>query len=250
MAKFKPRGSAPSSNNKCYLHTSNGGYNSCIEINGGPSVLPNCVGYAWGRWIEMLGKTPKLSRGNAEDWYGNTVDGYERGKTPRLGAIICWRQGQTWNGSDGYGHVAVVEQIKANGDIVTSESAYGGERWRMKTYKKADGYNFGSFVFQGFIYLPITFDEEPKKTTGSNKYSTGDYRVTASLLNVRTGPGTNYARKTYRQLTANAQEQIRACAGYRANGYPKGVEFTALEVKDNWARTPSGWVCLDYCVKL
>ena len=23
--------------------------------------------------------------------------------------------------------------------------------------------------------------------------------------------------------------------------------FTVYEVKDNWGRTPSGWVCLDYC---
>lgn len=253
MAKFKPRGSAPSSNNKCYLHTSNGGYNSCIEINGGPSVLPNCVGYAWGRWIEMLGKTPKLSRNNAENWYGYTADGYERGKTPRLGAVICWRKGKAGVSSDGAGHVAVVEEVKANGDIVTSESHYGGVRWRLKTYTKASGYYLGdAFTFQGFIYPPVDFDgdEEDEQPTSSSEYSTGDYRVTASLLNVRTGPGTNYARKTYKQLTANAQEQIRACAGYRANGYPKGVEFTALEVKDNWARTPSGWVCLDYCVKL
>lgn len=249
MAKYTPRTTAPSTNNKNYLHTSAGGYNRCIEIKNG-SCLPNCVGYCWGTWRSLLGKDPKLSRGNAEDWYGNTEDGYKRGKTPKLGAVICWRKGQTGKGSDGYGHVAIVEQIKENGDIVTSESAYGGERWRMKTYKKADGYNFGSYTFQGFIYLPITFDEEQKKPISSSKYSTGDYRVTASLLNVRTGPGTSYAKKTYKQLTANAQEQVRACAGYRANGYPKGVEFTALEVKGDWARTPSGWVCLDYCVKI
>ena len=245
MANYKARTTAPSTNNKNFIHTSAGGYNRCIEIKNG-SCLPNCVGYAWGRWREILGKDPKLSRGNAEDWYGNTADGYERGKTPKLGAVICWKQGKTGKGSDGYGHVAIVEEIKANGDIVTSESAYGGERWRTKTYKKANGYNFGTFVFQGFIYLPIEFDED-KSDTG---YETGDYRVTANLLNVRTGPGTNYARKNFKQYTENAQEQIRGLVGYNASGYPRGVEFTAIEVKGNWARTPSGWVCLDYCVKI
>lgn len=245
MAKYTPRTTAPSSNNKNYIHTSAGGYNRCIEIKGG-SCLPNCVGYDWGRWREILGKDPKLSRGNAEDWYGNTADGYKRGKTPKLGAVACWRKGQTGNGSDGYGHVAIVEEIKANGDIVTSESAYGGARWSRKTYTAAKGYNFGSYVFLGFIYLPIEFDEDEPGTN----YTKGNYRVTANLLNVRTGPGTNYSRKGFKQFTANAQEQIKGLAGYNASGYPRGVEFTAQEIQDNWARTPSGWVCLDYCVKL
>lgn len=89
-----------------------------------------------------------------------------------------------------------------------------------------------------------------KKPTSSSKYSKGDYIVTASLLNVRSGPGTNYTKKTFKQLTENAQKQVRALAGYKANGYPKGVEFTALETKNNWARTPSGWVCLNYCKKI
>lgn len=61
----------------------------------------------------------------------------------------------------------------------------------------------------------------------SKKYTTGNYRATSNL-NVRSGAGTRYKiKKTYQ----------------------KGTVFTALEIKDNWARTPSGWVCLDYCVK-
>jgi hypothetical protein len=258
MAKYTPRTTAPSSNNKNYLHTSAGGYNSCILIGGG-SCLPNCVGYAWGRWRELLGKNHKLSRGNAENWYLNTADGYKRGKTPKLGAVMCWRKGQVYNGNDGAGHVAVVEKIKANGDVETSESDYGGSRFKKRTYTKASGYSLGSsYTFQGFIYPPVNFEEEaPKKTTSTtsttsktSKYKTGDYIVTASLLNVRSGPGTNYAKKSFKQLTANAQKQVKALAGYKANGYPKGVEFTALEIKGDWARTPSGWVCLTYCKKI
>ena len=159
MAKYEARLTAPYKNNKNYIHTSAGGYNQCIEISGG-SCLPNCVGYAWGRWREILKANPKLSRGNAEDWFGNTADGYKRGSTPKLGAVICWRKGNTGNGSDGYGHIAVVEQIKEDGTIVTSESAYGGSRWKSKEYKAPNYYLASGYVFQGFIYLPITFGDE------------------------------------------------------------------------------------------
>ncbi len=81
-------------------------------------------------------------------------------------------------------------------------------------------------------------------------YTLGNYKVTTSVLNVRTGPSTSYSKKTYSELTSSAQTQIMKLAGYAANGYVNGIEFTALEISDNWARTPSGWVCLDYCEKL
>jgi len=62
------------------------------------------------------------------------------------------------------------------------------------------------------------------KTTA--KYSLGLYRVNANALNVRYGAGTNYKIK---------------------RTYIRGTRFDTYEIKNNWARTPSGWVCLDYC---
>ena len=85
---FKARTTAPSTSSKYWKHTSAGGVNSCLLIGKG-SVLPNCVGYAWGRFYEILGSKPKLSRRNAELWYGYTADGYKRGKKPKLGAVVC-----------------------------------------------------------------------------------------------------------------------------------------------------------------
>lgn len=84
-------------------------------------------------------------------------------------------------------------------------------------------------------------------TTTASKYKTGTYRVKAALLNVRSGPGTKYTRKRYAQLTEDARKQIKAAAGYSANGYVKGMVCTVYEVKGSWGRTPSGWICLDYC---
>ena len=95
--------------------------------------------------------------------------------------------------------------------------------------------------------------EEPKKTTVTTKktYTTGNYMVTkAEVLKVRKGAGTKYGEKTYSQLTKDARTKILKIAGYEANGYVKSLTFTVTKVQDNWGKTASGWVCLDYCTKI
>ena len=151
---FVPRTYAPNSNNKNYMHYTKSGYNYCILINNS-SVLPNCVGYAWGRWRELLNAHHLLSKGNAENWWAHR-DTYLRGSIPKLGAVACWRKGQAGNGNDGAGHVAIVEDILEDGSIITSNSAYLGSRFYLRTIKPP--FNIGStYVFQGFIYLPKLF---------------------------------------------------------------------------------------------
>ena len=51
-------------------------------------------------------------------------------------------------------------------------------------------------------------------------------------------------------MSANAQAKIKKLAGKPVDGYVKGLAFTALEVKGDWGKTPSGWVCLKYCEKI
>lgn len=80
------------------------------------------------------------------------------------------------------------------------------------------------------------------------KYTTGTYKVTCDVLNVRTGAGTSYAKKAFNMLTANAQKQIKKLNSDKsANGLVKGCVCTVSEVKNNWGKIPSGWICLDYC---
>lgn len=158
---FEPRTTAPSTTNKFYIKTTYGGYNKCIKIQNNGSVLPNCTGYAWGRFMECQSNvyTCRLSRANAELWYGNTSDGYSRGSTPKLGAVICWHS--TRSG----GHVAIVEKINDDGSILTSNSAYSGRRFYMKTLYPPN-YRMGSaYTFQGFIYNPTEFTPEPLPPT-------------------------------------------------------------------------------------
>lgn len=88
----------------------------------------------------------------------------------------------------------------------------------------------------------------PKET---KEYRVGDYKVTkALLLNVRKGPGTEFLKLSFKELSENAREKIVHLVGYEANGYVKGLTFSVFEVKKNWGRTPSGWVCLDYCEEI
>jgi uncharacterized protein YraI len=87
------------------------------------------------------------------------------------------------------------------------------------------------------------------KTTTKSGYTTGTYKTTANL-NVRTGAGTKYAKKTYKQLTTNARNQNKKLGNAYYNGYKKGVVCTVTKINDNWGYTASGWICLDYCTKI
>lgn len=82
----------------------------------------------------------------------------------------------------------------------------------------------------------------PAKSGGTVKSTgSGTYRVTASALHVRYGAGTGYSKVPYRNLTANAK------AHAYGNGCLKnGTRVTVLQTSGNWARIPSGWVCMDY----
>lgn len=154
MTVFYSRYIAPDPLDRNWIKSTMGGNNPCILIKEN-SVLPNCVGYAWGRWLELLKGPHNLSKGNAENWW-TKIDGYARGGVPKLGAIACWRKGLAGNSTDGAGHVSVVEDILPDGTIITSNSSYLGSRFYMRTITPP--YNIGStFSFQGFIYPPIDF---------------------------------------------------------------------------------------------
>lgn len=73
-----------------------------------------------------------------------------------------------------------------------------------------------------------------------NSYTTGTYKVNCSKLNVRTGPGANYRKKSLKELTKSARNQ---------GGYVRNVRCSVSKINGNWGKTPSGWICLDYCKK-
>lgn len=105
---------------------------------------------------------------------------------------------------------------------------------------------------KGWVYLVYTKDagESSSFPPARPVYSTGTYKVEADVLNVRKGPGTDYDRLPYSSLSANARSQIHNLAGYAANGYVKGMICDVSAVSGSWGRTPSGWINLDYTLKI
>lgn len=87
-------------------------------------------------------------------------------------------------------------------------------------------------------YMP---SNKKSVTTKSRNYTTGKYKVTSNL-NVRTGAGTKYARKSYKQLSANARQQNRRLGG-EYSGYRKGVVCTVTKIRSNW-RIHKKWMDL------
>ena len=111
-----------------------------------------------GRWLESQEQIKyniydKLCIGNAGSYFKHK-DEYKRGLTPKLGAVICFEK------KNKPGHVAFVEEVKDNGDILVSNSAYNGRRFFTKTLKKSKNYKYGiGYTLQGFIYNPIEFEK-------------------------------------------------------------------------------------------
>lgn len=174
---MKMRTTKPESGNKFYITTSNGGYSKCIK--GKPTdkvcnVLSNCVGYACGRFNEIIGsmRYPYLNC-NAENFIERAINTYglEIGQTPKAGAIMVWQKGSTLSGNDGAGHVAIVEKVIDANTVYTSESSYGGSAFWNSTRKNTNGrWGIGSgYTFRGFIYNP-SVKEEVTPTPSSSDY--------------------------------------------------------------------------------
>lgn len=172
------------------------------------------------------------------------------GQVIKKGSVICYEgsDGATGNHvhlSVGMGTIAYGGWLQnSNGKWVLTTS--GG------TVKPEDAFYLDKTFTEVYRSNGITFkDISTAKKSSANKakvYHAGTYVVTTDLLNVRKGPSTAYAKVPYKNFSDNAKEQIKKLNGGKAaNGYVKGVTCTVYQVKKNWGKTPSGWICLDYC---
>lgn len=136
-----------------------------FSVNRCATVIPNCVGYAVGRFNEIIngGRQGQAFRypwngngGEFYDHYKNTGE-LKVGQTPAVGAMICW------GGSAGYGHVAIVEKVNVVGgkipSIEISESGWvsGQPYFVNATLTAANGFRDGwraKYALRGFIYPP------------------------------------------------------------------------------------------------
>lgn len=118
--------------------------------------LPNCTCYAYGRYAEARNDWAALPTGNGGDWY-DAATSFQRGPTPQLGAVICFKS----ISGDYDGHVGIVEEIWADGTLVTSNSEYNGAYFALYTVTPANDYQTAwqranrDYYCQGFIYNDV-----------------------------------------------------------------------------------------------
>ena len=176
----------------------------------------NCPGPTLGARFPELAETVNkiLDGGSAPTQNNNTNNNQNSGYTVKVTAnVLNVRSGPGTN----YG---INTQIKDKGiyTIVEENNGWG---------KLKSGAGWISLEYTTKNTTSSNGSSSNSNNSSSSGYVLGLYVVnTSSGLNVRSGPGTSYGIK---------------------KTYPNGTRFDTYEIKGEWARTPSGWVCLKYC---
>lgn len=209
---FNPRLEAPQNNPTVGIYwksPSKGGINrasvidynrsSCTNPGACPvdfDVLPNCVGYAHGRFDEIMQTSEasdfcinnppyiwELTKRAKVKYHGENLD---YGSEPEVGALILWEKDEGIPSVfDKHGHIAVVEKVEYDGSgkasrITISESHYKSETWFQtfeisrtedSTDKSAPWIRWKNWgIFLGFIYHP-KFKRGGRYSEGGNASS-------------------------------------------------------------------------------
>ena len=179
MANFSPQLVIPAAGNPYYNTKKTGGYSPCIlgnpkNRNKGLNVLPNCVGYAVGRFNEIggYGECKYLGNTNA----ANFIDlarkqGLIITQRPTLGGCMVWKGGSTAEG-----HVAIVELDMGN-RIMTSESEYYGKQFTIyqrfgSNWRDGCYWMGNSYTYLGCITNPAVKENDPLTYEQFCKYMT------------------------------------------------------------------------------
>lgn len=109
----------------------------------------------------------------------------------------------------------------------TTNSAIVGKVYKNEVYTIIEEKNGWGKLKSGLGYICLDYTSKGTQHIVNNSYTTGRYIVNSSIgLNVRYTPG-----------------------GNKKKAYRNGTVFDVFEVKGEWGRTPSGWVCLKYAKK-
>lgn len=100
--------------------------------------------------------------------------------------------------------------------------------------------------------LPAT-EKQDANISNNASYKVGTTYTTQVILKVRSGAGTNYAQKSYKQLTVNAKANAYS-TGVNVGCLKAGTRVTCQEIRqvgnDIWIRIPSGWIAGHYNGKI
>ena len=171
MSNFKPRLKIPEYGNP-YYNRKPTGYNPCILGNNdkgqrvkGLNVLPNCVGYAVGRFNEVGGKgnCNYLGSKNPCDMISLArKQGLKITKEPVIGGAMVWS-----GGVGGLGHICNVEAIIAD-TVIKSESewyklpfvVYSRKKGIDGNYRQGCYWMSARYRYEGCINNPYVKEEE------------------------------------------------------------------------------------------
>ncbi len=92
---------------------------------GNKNTQGQCTWYAWERRAAIGRPLPSAILGNASNWAATLSSmGYTVNTVPAVGALIQ-------NGGGYYGHVGVVEQVRADGSLLISDMNYGYRSYQV-----------------------------------------------------------------------------------------------------------------------
>ncbi|MBR0415199.1 MAG: C39 family peptidase [Clostridia bacterium] len=168
-------------------------------------------------------------------------------------------------GGEGYfssaGHFVYVAGLAKNGKLIVLDPYYYADKWtstvnginRSKyfTYSasKHEVYCKPSVLGAdraGWFYLLKPTKKVKKKTAAKPKYTDGRYVLLYDMV-VRTGPGTDYAAKKVKDLTADGKAHATSKNPNAKAVLKTGTKADATIVEKNgeyWMKIPSGFVCL------
>lgn len=251
---FVQRTKKPENTNKYYISSrcvGKNGWNPCILGNPNTTygrdkylnVLPNCVGWAVGRFNEIVGeRNCNLlyiigGNNNAKNLIQNAIkQGLEVGDIPKLGAAIVWADSQ-------YGHVAVVEQISKDGTkIRVSQSGwnYNGinHMWFADHFKGTDGnwiqgsdYSWmkGKYKFKGFIYNPAI--EEEIDVTEAELRKIVREEIVAANAELAYKPADEYAKEALAWAKETGTMKGDAKGNQMPQSYLKREDYAVMEYR-------------------
>lgn len=170
------------------------------------------------------------------------LKGLRTGQTFRRKEKIC-REGKDGATAYHFHFSGGKGKLKGNGWLKNSCS-----RWVLTTKKSTEKPEKLFFIDPEFTVVINTSGLKFKELPS---YHAGEYTVTADELNVRKGPSTAYGKVAYKKFSAEDRKQIVKLKGteYKKSYLIKGMSVTVSEIKENWGRCSSGWICLDYCKK-
>lgn len=146
-----------------------------------------------------------------------------------------------------YGHMAYNTVKVKTGDKVKKGQVLG--------YMGNTGYSFGGHLHfevrdtNNVRIDPIPYLDKDLPDTKKSEFISGCDYVTLDNMYVRWGAGLNYGIKLVKDLTVDGRRNATSTNLNSLAVYKKGTIYTALEVIKNkygvWARTPSGYVCME-----